>query len=153
MSIETDESLWPEGAQWYAKKDSYHLSGFYKQHKHQWWFMRMRLAPDGEWIVSSDQTKNRKKMIPRPKAPWPQVGDECEYSLYDGDTWKACKIIGIHEDFIWFKGSHEAFTAHRGNIKFRPIRTLRDDLIKLLDGYDWLADSVLEKYELKEKTK
>jgi len=163
MSIETDESLWPEGAQFYGPETKYHNACFYKQDEDGHWWICFGTTVSAWSLTGPNVPSKRDDLIPRPIAnqhdqgapvqPWPKVGVECEYDSTGLGHWRPCKVIGRHECFVWLTTSNGPFTAPSGKIVFRPIRTLRDDLIKLLDGYDWLADAVLEKYELKEKTK
>lgn len=162
MSIETDESLWPEGAQWYGPETKYHNACFYKQDEDGHWWICFGKTVSAWSLTGPNVPSKRDDLIPRPSATWPQVGVECEYSLYDGDTWKACKIIGTYEDFIWVKDHSGVWTSFSKKIRFRPIRTPRDELIDVVTKaarvsndtmFSDAVDAILAKYELKEKTK
>ena len=151
MSIETDESLWPEGAQWYGKRVVGWLPGFYKLDDGRWYYKRL---DEGDWNTVGHQDPHEyRDLTPRPTAPWPQVGVECEYGPNSDGKFATCKILGKCDEYWWIREEDMFITLHADTVTFRKSSTLRDDLIKLLDGYDWLADAVLEKYELKEKTK
>ena len=168
MSIETDESLWPEGAHWYIKRRE-------NNDGHAPFFAAtLDSHPDhkdgkdisGKYYIVYDIYW---EVIPRPKAQWPQVGVECEYNYYD-TNWQKCKILSKHDGFYWAICDKKPFTIETGDcFKFRPISTLRDDAIATIATaiYNSCSTSytaaekaandalniLMAKYELKEKTK
>ena len=181
MSIENDVSLWPEGAQFYIKpKEGDHPTFFAKTKiDHPDFFDGIDVG--GKYYVFYAAYW---EAVHRPPAnqggqtlPWPQVGVECEYSYDGGDSWRVCKILAVHAEHFWVVSGGEPFTvASKDGSKFRPIRTLRDDAIRVVelalseaysDGpasdrissdtdqqiYAAAAvDALMAKYDLKEKT-
>jgi len=129
MSIETDESLWPEGAQWYGPEDS-HMEwkeGFYKHENYIWYFKTSWSA----WQKTTQSPLGIRKLIPRPTAPWPQVGVECEFSI-TGGKWTPCKIVGRDGYWFWLDVGDCRYSLHYPTVAFRPNSTLRDEVFGLV---------------------
>jgi hypothetical protein len=160
MSIETDETLWPDGAQWYIKPK--------ENNKPNKPFFAIDCIATSETREGTKITGEQYEVwtefwedIPRPPSPWPQVGVECEFSPGPG-SWLPCKVIGKYEGFVWLLGANGPLGYRMMDIKFRPLCTLLDDLVyvfidhygnpKGAESYIGIAKAIMAKYELKEKT-
>jgi len=167
MSIETDESLWPEGAQFYIKQKP--NNGAFTS-----FFARtcggddtakcgVNLSGAGYHVYLEYW-----EVIPRQTAQWPQVGVECEYNPCGLGNWEPCKVIGRYEGFVWLATSGGPFTAPSNKIEFRPLRTLRDELLdifaketipsnepidKVCDYISDAVDTILAEFDLTRKQK
>jgi hypothetical protein len=135
--LKVDESLWPEGANYFL--------------------------PGGIFASECLQV-GRKDAIPRPTKPeWvdglPPVGEECEITTEYG--WLPCTIVAHGEDYAV---AH--IHPNENNLKvdwsrhgFRPIQTpeqrQREELLSIIEdlGYSshGVADAILSKYNLTEK--
>ena len=162
MSIETDESLWPEGAQWYGPETKYHNACFYKQDEDGHWWICFGTTVSAWSLTGPNVPRKMGDLIPRPTAPWPQVGVECEFSPGPG-SWLPCKVIGKYEGFVWLIGANGPVAYCMTDIKFRPICTLRDELAEVMRRkisgttellpWETLADAVMDEFDLTRKQK
>ena len=122
--IKTDESVWPEGAEFYDKD----IEVFYKKIKG-----RMELLEvTGEWVKATCNKSDLSGMIPRPtKAFVPEVGVECEgFTTTLAGNWKWCKVEPLKET-----SSGEYACITEGRIlrfidQFRPIKSERELFIE-----------------------
>jgi len=131
MSIENDESLWPEGAQWYLKPKA--------NNKLNKPFFAIDCIATSETREGTKITGEQYEVwtefwedIPRPPSPWPQVGDECEFSLDAGCTYQWCEVLGRHERAAWVRTRHGYSNFFIDKAMFRPTRTLRDEAVSVV---------------------
>jgi len=143
MSIENDESLWPEGAQFYIKprlENRCHKEGFFARTCAGGDTLKEGLRIDGQpyevytrfWGVNPRPTANKYDQG-APTLPWPQVGVECEFSLDAGCTYKWCEVLGRHGRAVWLRTRHGYSAFFIDRAIFRPIRALRDEAVSVVE--------------------
>lgn len=125
--IKTDESVWPEGAEFYLPETEDTWPTYYKVCGKGIQYTCPSIMGWVHW--EGDMPSS---VIPRPTKTFvPEVGVECEYSL-DGINWYVCKVMMFSLHSVFIKSHKEniyyckEYSIELCRVIFRPIKSERE---------------------------